>query len=206
MAEVETQGMGQVERIADRAALQVAYTERAKDRTSAISALTKRIGAVESAVDRDGVQVRDRRLFVHDTWEVKRRSGAQAGQSYLIWITDLAVLNDVVAELALSEPAELSGPSWELTDRHEAVRQAQQEAVADARRRAEGYADALGCRLGSLLRVVDGPPTPQAARFAAHTVRKSPGQQVRPDIAELSLEPQLVSVVVTCTTAWEIAD
>lgn len=41
------------------------------------------------------------------TWEAKRPSGAQAGQSYSVWITDLAVLNGVAADLALSEPATL---------------------------------------------------------------------------------------------------
>jgi uncharacterized protein YggE len=206
MAEVETHGTGQVERIADRAGLQVFYTEQAKDRASAVSTLTKRIGTVESMLERDGVQVRDRRLFVHDTWDVKRRSGAQANQSYLVRITALAVLNDLVADLVLTEPTNLRGPSWELADRDEAVRQAQQEAVADARRRAEGYVEALGRRLGPLLRITDGVAYPQPDRFTMNAVRSPADAAVRPNIAELSLEPQLVTVVTTCTTAWEIAD
>jgi uncharacterized protein YggE len=206
MAEVETHGTGQVERIADRAVLQVFYTEQAKDRASAVSMLTRRIGTVEPIWERDGVQVRDRRFFVRDTWDVKRRSGAQANQSYLVRISDVAMLNDVVADLVLTEPTNLRGPSWELADREEAVRQAQREAVVDARRRAEGYAEALERRLGPLLRIMDGVVNPQPARFAASAVRMPAEAAVRPNIAELSLEPQLVTVVTTCTMTWEIVD
>lgn len=43
MAEVQTNGMGQVERTADQASLHVSYTHQAKDRTNATSALTARI-------------------------------------------------------------------------------------------------------------------------------------------------------------------
>jgi hypothetical protein len=206
MAEVETRGTGQVERIADRAVLQVFYTKRAKDRAGAVAALTERIRTVESLLERDGVQVRDRRLFVRDTWDAKRRSGADANQSYHVQITDLAVLNDLVSDLVLTEPANLRGPSWELADRADTVRQAQHEAVADARRRAEGYAEALGFRLGPLVRITDGPVNPQPAHFMANTRRSPADAAGRPDIADLSLEPQLVTVVSTCTTTWEIAD
>ncbi|TVT52774.1 DUF541 domain-containing protein [Amycolatopsis rhizosphaerae] len=206
MAEVETQGSGQVERIADRALFRVVYTERAKDRAGAVTTLTKRIGPVESLLAGDGVQVRDRRLSVHDTWDVKRRSGAQADQSYLIRITDLAVLDDLVAGLVRTEPASLAGPSWELADRDDAMRQAQREAVAEARRRAEGYANALGRGLGPLLRLRDGLATGQPAPFGANRMPAPAGGAPRPDIAELSLEPQWVTVAATCTTTWELPD
>jgi hypothetical protein len=207
MAEVETYGTGEVEWTADRASLRVLYAERAKDRAGAVSALTNRVSAVESTLDRDGVQVRDRQLTVHDDWDGKRRSGAQASQSYTLWITDLTILNDLIADLVVAEPANIFGPSWELANHDDAVRQAQREAVADATRRAESYVEALGRRLAQLLRVSDLPGNPRPVRFAAraeglHRSRSDP----RPDIAELSLEPQPVTVTATCTMAWTITE
>lgn len=206
MAEVETSGTGQIERTADRAVLRVFYAEHAKDRASAVSALTKRVTTVESALDRDGVQVRERQLSVQDDWDGKRRSGAQATQSYTLRITDLTILNDLIADLVVLEPANLLGPSWELTDHDDAVREAQHAAVADATRRAENYVDALGRRLGQLLRINDGPGNPQPARFAAQAAVRLERSAHRPDIAELSLEPQPVVVTATCTMAWTITE
>ncbi|WP_236795123.1 SIMPL domain-containing protein [Amycolatopsis sp. GM8] len=206
MAEVETQGTGEIERIADRAGLEVLYTEEAKVRVTAVSALAERIRTVESLLERDGVEVRARRLFVHDRWDAKRRAGASANQSYSVRVTDLEVLNDLVADLVLTEPANLRGPFWDLADHADAVRAAQYEAVADARRRAEGYADALGTRLGPLVRLSDGRITPQPARFASLSHAREKATAARPDIADLSLEPQLVTVVTSCTTVWQLAD
>lgn len=206
MAEVETHGTGEVERTADRAVLRVSYAEHAKDRAGAVSALTRRIAAVESALERDGVEVRDRRLSVHDRWDGKRRSGAQADQSYILRVTDLTTLNDLIAALVVVEPTNLAGPFWELADHDDATREAQREAVADATRRAEGYVDALGRRLGQLLRVSGGGGGPRPTMFAAalpggYTARSAP-----PDIAELSLEPQPITVTAACTITWTIAE
>ena len=204
MAEIETYGTGEVERIADRASIQLAFARDGKNRASAVSALTERIGAVEELLDRDGVQVRDRRLSVHDRWEGKRRAGAVATQSYHVRITDLAVLNDLVADLVAAEPADLSGPNWELAEHDEARLEAQGAAVADARRRAEGYAVALGRELGELVRISDGASNHGPVAYAARAMSfaESAG---RPDIAQLSLEPEPVSVTAMCTMTWTIA-
>jgi hypothetical protein len=185
----------------------VFYAEHARDRGSAVTALTNRITTAESVLDRDGVQVRERQLSVHDDWDGKRRSGAQATQSYTLRITDLNILNDLIAALVVLEPANLLGPFWELTDHDDAMRQAQHAAVADATRRAESYVDALGRHLGRLLRVNDGPGNPRPAGFAAQAaVHIARSTAPRPDIAELSLEPQPVVVTTTCTMAWTITE
>jgi hypothetical protein len=185
----------------------VFYAEHAKDRAGAVSALTNRITTVESVLDRDGVEVRERQLSVHDDWDGKRRSGARATQSYALRITDLTILNDLIAALVVVEPANLVGPLWELANHDDAMRQAQREAVAVATRRAESYVEALGRRLGPLLRVHDGQGNPQPASFAAQAaVHISRSSAPRPDISELSLEPQPVFVSATCRMAWTIAE
>ncbi|HJP77055.1 MAG TPA: SIMPL domain-containing protein [Pseudonocardiaceae bacterium] len=206
MAEVETYGTGQVEWTADQAGLRVFYAAHAGDRTSAVSALTERVSTVESVLGRDGVEVLDRQLTVHDDWDGEHRSGAQANQSYALRITDLSILNDLVADLVVAEPDNLFGPSWELANHDDAMRQAQHEAVADATRRAESYVEALGRRVGQLLRVSDGADNPQPVRFAAEAAVHLSRSASRPDIAGLSLEPQRVTVTATCTMAWTITE
>lgn len=201
MAEIETHGTGQVERIADRAVIQLSFAQTGKDRTSAVSALTERIGAVEAVLGRDGVQVRDRRLSVHQ-WEGKGRAGAVAQQSYTVRISDLTALNDLIADLVTVEPSNLTGPYWELADHDGARLEAQRAAIADARGRAEGYAVALGRELGELVRITDSASNNGPVAVALGGA--SPARE-RLNIAELSLEPEPVTVSAACTMIWTIA-
>jgi hypothetical protein len=200
MAELVTSGHGEVERTADQAGVMLQYASRSKERAHAVHGLTKRTGTVESIVDRDGVVVRDRKLFVHDVWEGKRRIGIEATQSYHLLVTDVTVLNDLLGDLIGTEPAYLHGPNWDLADRSAAYREAQREAVADARTSAQGYADALGARLGQLLRVDDSSP----GRMRGGASSMSMSRRSTPDIAELSLEPEQVTVPAMCSLTWEL--
>lgn len=206
--EVVTSGTGEVERVADRAELRLGYTSRGRDRAAAVRELTRRISTVEPLLDHAGVEVRDRRLSVHDVWDGRRRSGAQADQTYLLRITDVTVLDNLLAILVTTEPASLDGPDWELADPSSAFREAQRAAVADARTRAEGFADALGAHLATLIRLVDGSPAHAGPiRFGqAQSAMAMPAGGRMPQMAELSLEPQRVSVYANCTVTWGLSD
>ncbi|MQA04067.1 MAG: DUF541 domain-containing protein [Streptosporangiales bacterium] len=204
MAEVKTRGTGEVKHRADRATLSLTYRARAADRTKATEALNAKVGPVEQLLERSGVRIRSRDLFVHDTWNGRRRSGAEAEQRYEVRIADFDVLQELVAELVASEPAWLSGPSWELKDRAAATREAQNLAVMDARDRAEGYAAALGARLARLVRIED-----EAAggfdEMAPRLAHGMPGgAEGAPNLGELRMEPEQVSVRVNCVAVWDL--
>lgn len=204
MTEVRTRGTGTVERLADRAGLELGYRGTATVRNEAVAALSTPLAMAKPIFDRAGVEVRSRRLSVHDEWVGKHRSGCVATQSYRLRVTDLAQLDDLLADLIATEPATLAGPQWELSDRASAFSDAQREAVADARTRARGYASALGTRLGSLLRLVDDeePSTLGYGSFGAHPASLELAQQVE----RLGLEPELISVTACCTATWTLAE
>jgi uncharacterized protein YggE len=202
MAELVTTGHGEVERTADQAGLLLHYAHRAKDRTAAVNGLTRRIGKVEPVLSRDGVTVRSRRLSVHDVWEGKRRTDAEATQVYSLLLTDLDVCDELVGDLILTEPRSLDGPNWALAEQTAAYREAQAAAVADARVTAQGYADALGARLGPLLRLDDTSPGRARPGGGPYFAMARSGQA--PDIAALSLEPQQVTVSAMCSITWEL--
>jgi hypothetical protein len=203
MAELVTTGMGQVERIADRADLSLSWVGRGRDRTAAVRELTERIKNVEPRLDQQGVRVLSRRLSVHDRWDGKRRNGAEASQSYQVRITDVAVLDDLLAALIEAEPAVLDGPHWTLEDDTEATREAQQAAVAEARAKAEGYAEAVGGRLGVLRMVTDGSGPGRVVR-ASSMMYHSAMESSALNVPALSLEPQPVTVSAHCTITWEL--
>jgi uncharacterized protein YggE len=205
MAELVTRGQGEVEHIADRATFQLRYTSRSKDRTAAVDGLTKLVAAAEPFLDRDGVTVRSRRMSTYDVWDGRRRTSTEAGQEYQLLITDVTVLDDLLNDLIGTEPSHLTGPQWSLADGSTAYREAQAKAVEDARTTALGYADALGARLGVLLRLDDTSPQPGMPRYAAALIGPEGRSEAhRPDMAELSLEPQPVAVGAVCSITWEL--
>lgn len=205
VADVVTVGTGEVERTADRAEVTVSFDATGADRAEAVSSLNQKVAGVEPLLTRPGVEVRSRRLNVHDNWDGKRRAGSMASQNYVIRVTDLEQLDLLLGELVQAEPSWMNGPSWQLIDDAEASREAQREAVADASRRAEGYATALGRRLGPLHRIVDGENDrhgPLMARSMAYGA--APGAEGMVD--QLNLEPQQITVRVTCTATWTLLD
>lgn len=203
--EVVTTGTGEVERTADRAHLNLTFTARGRDRAAAVTELTGRVRSAEAVLERAGVEVRSRNLSVHDVWSGRRRTGAQADQHYLVRVTDLAALDDVIGELLVLDPVNLGGPRWDLTDQVTAAREAQRLAVADAKDRAEGYADALGSTLGPLVRIADGGVSSNNLALNAPMFARA-GAGGPPQVADLSLEPQPVTVRATCTATWSLTD
>ncbi len=208
MAEVVTKGVGKVERTADRAEVHASFETQGSTRNEAVDLLTARVAAVEPALERPGVEVRSRQLDVHDNWDGKRRSGSRAVQNYVLRVDDVAVLDDLLGALVTAEPTWLNGPTWQLKDDADAVREAQRAAVVDARRRAEGYAEALGARLGPLHRLTDGDAEGWAVesshRMMAAGYGGSPG--VPPQMDQLNLEAQQITVTVRCTASWTLLD
>lgn len=207
MAEVVTKGVGKVERTADRAEVQVSFETLGSTRNEAVDLLTARIAGVEPALARPGVEVRSRQLNVHDNWDGKRRSGSRAMQNYVLRVDDVTELDGLLAALVGAEPTWLNGPSWQLKEDVDAVREAQRDAVLDARRRAEGYAEALGVRLGPLQRLTDGDAEGWAVeshRMMAAGYGGAPGAP--PQLDQLNLEAQQITVTVRCTASWTLLD
>lgn len=204
MADVVTRGNGEHEEIADRAELWMSFAGRGADRSGAVSQLGQRVAPAEAVFAAPGVEVRTRRMTVHTAWEDRRRAGCRAELSLTLRVDDLDRLEDLLAALVAAEPDSLHGPIWQLTDETTATEIAQRHAVEDARRRAEGYAAALGARLGPLLSISDtGVERPMAREmtFAAATAPASV-----PAIEDLGIEPAPVTVTVGCTTVWTLLD
>jgi uncharacterized protein YggE len=200
--EIVTEGSGWHEQEADRAELHLGYAGTGRARAAAVAELGKQIAEAERVFVLRGVTVLHRRLAVHDQWRGNRVVGCRATEDVVLRLDDVGALEEVLTAVVASEPATLNGPNWMLKDPDAARRTAQGRAVADARDRAEGYAAALGGRLGALLRLSeagDGGVEPRAFRMAAMA-----RAEAAPDVRELGLEPEPVRVTVRCTTNWEL--
>lgn len=199
MAEVVTRGSGEQEQIADRAELRVTFAAQGADRSAAVAELGARAQPAEPVLAGDGVEVRSRRMAVQTAWEGKRRTGCRAQLTITIRVHRVGVLESLLDGLLRAEPESLHGPTWQLADDSAATAVAQQRAVDEARRRAEGYAAALGARLGALQSISDTGTERPMARMAAESTGS-------PDVAELGLQPMPVTVTAGCTTVWTLLE
>jgi uncharacterized protein YggE len=197
--EIVTEGSGWYEQLGDRAELDVSFTAVARSRSDAVRDLGRRVAAAEPALTRPGLQVRHRRVRVHNEWRGNRLIGCRAGEDLALLVTDVAALDGLLSALVGAEPTDLQGPRWTLEDPAEALREAQKRAVADARTRAEGYAVALGGTLGSLLRLSEAPE-----HAPMHRMAMAAAESAGPDVRALGLEPEPVRVTARCTTTWAL--
>lgn len=85
----------------------------------------------------------------------ERVTGYVGAAQRVVTVTAFDRLGELVAQLARLDLAEVSGPWWSLRPISPAHRQARLQAVADARRRAGDYADALGARVEGLVELAD---------------------------------------------------
>jgi uncharacterized protein YggE len=197
--QIVTEGTGWHEQPGDRAELVVTFTAMARSRSDAVRELGRRMVAAEPALTRPGLEVRHRRLRVHNEWRGNRVVGCRAGEDIALLVTDVAALDAVLSALIGAEPTDLRGPHWVLDDPAGAWREAQQRAVADARARAEGYAAALGGTLGPLLRLSEAPEHAMSMDY-----RLAATEAAGPDVRALGLEPEPVRVTARCTTTWTL--
>jgi uncharacterized protein YggE len=196
--QIVTEGSGWYEQPGDRAELDVSFAAVARSRSDAVRDLGRRLTGAEPALALPGLEVRHRRVRVHDEWRGNRIVGCRAAEDLALLVTDVTVLEDLLPALVGAEPTDLQGPRWVLSDPAAALREAQQRAVTDARTRAEGYAAALGGTLGPLLRLSEAPEhgVPVAYRMAA--------ESAGPDVRALGLEPEPVRLTARCTTTWAL--
>ncbi|MCO1656915.1 SIMPL domain-containing protein [Pseudonocardia humida] len=201
--EIVTEGSGWHEQTADRADVDLTYTASARTRADAVRELGRQVAAAEPHLGHRAVQVRHRRLWVHNEWRGRRVVGCRAGQEISLRLTDVAALEEVLSALIGTEPSGLNGPRWLLDDRASALREAQRRAVEDARHRAEGYAEALGGRIGALLLLSEAAEHGPVA-YRAMDMAESGGAGGGPDVRDLGLEPEPVRVSARCTTRWTL--
>lgn len=199
-----TVGTGWHEQLADRAEIDVSFTATGKDRATAVRDLGRAVAVAEPVFTRAGVELRSRSLHVGAEWRRGKQSGARATESIMLRVVDLGVLEDVLGTVLAAEPASFNGPRWLLDDQAAARVVAQREAVADARRRAEGYADALGGTLGALEKLSEAQDHHGGGPMMMRAAAMDAGGRGPVDVTELGLEPEPVRVTAQCTTTWAL--
>ena len=197
MAEIVVDGVGTVERPGDRAEVDAHLSVVAPTREDAVRALGRRVGGLDDPAVASAI--RRRAVGVHENYaDGKVMNGFRATEFVELRVDDPADLDAVIAALTAAGPSWMNGPRWSLQDESAARREAQVLAVADARERAAAYADALGVRLGELVRLTDA-----SASWGPDS--RAVGLSMGPsEVGALRLDPDPVTVTARCTLSWTV--
>ena len=134
---------------------------------AALSDVAERSHALVALLDELGVPKRDRPtagITVEEEWDhsgTGRRSlGHRASARQSVRLTEPDLIGRLVTQATSDLGARIDGPRWVISLDNPVWLEAARRASADARRKAEAYADGIGARLGRLLALAEPGTTP----------------------------------------------
>ncbi len=206
--EIVVQGRGSVEQAPDMAIISLGARFQAHTAREALTEVNKRTQAAFDVVKELGVEPRDMQtgqLYLNPIWdhgssrnEIARIRGYEAGNRVTVRIRDLSVLGKAIDEMVSDGVNVFNGLSFALQDPTESVAEARRKAIADARAKAELYAEAAGVTLGPIVSINEGSaPRPQPMLMARAEMAMDSGVPVA--AGELT-------TAATVTIVYEIAE
>jgi len=145
-------GIGSVDAVPDRAEFSLGVTTKGATAREALTANNAHMSRVIAALKAAGVEGRDIRtenVSVGESYEGEGRpTGFAAQNSVSVKIRELDRASAVLDAASQAGANQLSGPALTRDDREDLERKALQEAVKNARGRAEALADAAGVDVG----------------------------------------------------------
>jgi uncharacterized protein len=147
-----------------RAATAEAALTDVATRSEALERLLAESGVTRSQWTTSGVSIEEEQELRHGR---TTRIGFLASNRLILRLTDPAAGGPVIGAATRRAGAEVAGPWWQVALDNPARTEACRQAVADARRKAGAYAEALGMALGRVLTVAEPEvslPGPRLAR------------------------------------------
>jgi uncharacterized protein YggE len=187
----------------DIAMIRGGVTTQGKTAREASEANSKDMQAVIAALKDAGVAERDiktTRLSIYPQTDSSKSGkariiGFQATNQVNVRLRDTTKIADALDQMIAAGANEISGISFSVADPSKALDQARKDAVADARRKAEIYAQAAGVRLGRAVQIQEGSavvpfqrPMMMRADAQAASVPVSPGEETLRVSVSISFE------------------
>ncbi len=179
--QIRVSGEGRVEVAPDMATLMLGATAEAETAADAMSQTSEQVRAVLERLTAAGIEERDIQtsgLMLSPRWhhpenhqESPRITGYIAQNTLNVRVRDLDILGDLLDDVVQDGANTFQGLSFGLNEPEPQKDEARRRAVADARRKAELYAEAAGVALGDVIAIAEpeqfGPPMPMYRMEAA---------------------------------------
>ncbi|WP_204114903.1 SIMPL domain-containing protein [Shimia biformata] len=199
---IEVTGIGTVEAAPDMAVITLgaeAQADTARDAMQQVSDITH---AILSRLGRAGIAPRDMQtsdLSLHPVWsnynsgDTRRITGFSASNRVTVRVRDMLALGGVLDAVLKDGANQFSGLQFTVQNPKPLMQDARRAAVADAREKAELYAEAAGVKLGAVVLISEaGSPAPRPVMMERAMAADSAGVPVA--AGEVSLEAR-VSVI-----------
>jgi uncharacterized protein YggE len=183
----------------DAAVIRIGVNSQDKTAREASEANAKQMTAVLAAIKDTGIADRDiqtSRLSLQPQYDpnkggTARLTGFQATNQVTVKIRDIDKLPALLDRAIAAGANEMSGIEFVITEQSKLLDRARDDAIADARRKAELYAQAAGSKLGPVVSITEegsaAPPRPMQA-MRAGAVPIAPGEQTLRAMVTVSYE------------------
>jgi uncharacterized protein len=183
----------------DTAMIRIGVTSQDKTAREAGEANAKQMTAVLAAIKDAGIAERDiqtSRLSLQPQYDpnkagTARLTGFQATNQVTVRIRDIDKLPTVLDRAIAAGANEMSGIEFVVSEQSKLLDQARDDAIADARRKAELYAKAAGAKLGHVVSITEegsSPPPRPIQAMRAGAVPVAPGEQTLRAVVTVSYE------------------
>jgi uncharacterized protein YggE len=166
-------GEGRAEAVPDIAGIRIGVTAQAETAAEALAQASEAVRATLARLDAAGIAPRDRQttgLSLQPVWHYAREgdtppriTGYRAENGISVRVRVLDDLGRVLDGVVADGANRLEGLTFSLADPEPLRDEARRRAVADARARAELYAEAAGIGLGAVLTISEGQASAPAA-------------------------------------------
>lgn len=184
----------------DTAVIRIGVSSQEKTAREAGEANARQMTSVLAAIKASGIAERDiqtSRLSLQPQYDpnkggTARLTGFQATNQVTVRIRDIDSLPTVLDRAIGAGANEMSGIEFVVSEQSKLLDQARDDAIADARRKAELYARAAGAKVGQVVSISEeGPASPQPRPMQAvraGAVPVAPGEQTLRAIVSVSYQ------------------
>ncbi|MGH6666156.1 MAG: SIMPL domain-containing protein, partial [Pseudolabrys sp.] len=184
----------------DMALIRIGVSSQAKTARAASDANAREMTVVLAAIKENGVADRDIQttsLSVQPQYDANKTGAArligfQVNNQATIKIRDIGQLPAILDRAISAGANEMSGIEFVVSEKNKLLDQARAEAIADARRKAELYANAAGMKVGRVMSIAEEgtapPPRPFQSMRAGAAPAIAPGEQTLRAVVTVSYE------------------
>lgn len=183
----------------DSALIRIGVTSLGKTAREASEANAGKMNAVFTAIKNAGIAERDiqtSRLSLQPQYDpnkagTARLLGFQVTNQVTVRIRDIDKVPAVLDRAIAAGANEMSGIEFVVSEQSKLLDQARDDAIADARRKAELYAKAAGVKLGPVVAIAEegaSPPALPMQALRAASVPVAPGEQMLRAVVTVSFE------------------
>ena len=203
------QGTGKVTVAPDIAKIDIGIQESGVNLKTLQDSVNKKSQDLVAQIKKFGIEAKDIKTISYSVYPeydytapTQAITGYQVSTRYEITIRDFTKINDIIASVTSFGANSIGGINFDLSDdlKNKTLATAREEAVSEAKTKAEGLAKAAGISLGKIINVSESTPS---------NIRPYPLQAVGMGAAEKSVtepdvQPGTTEIDVTISLSYEV--